>query len=69
MCHWWGSRRITLAVAALITAGLAAFMMLGDRVTGNRTLLYLLAGIPVCGVPMPGRAPLPRRPVAREAGP
>jgi putative MFS transporter len=40
--HWWGSKRTTLAVAALITAGLAAFMLLGDRVRGNQALLYLL---------------------------
>jgi putative MFS transporter len=48
--HWWGSKRTTLAVTTLITAGLAAFMLLGSQVTGNRVLLYLLLVIPVCGV-------------------
>ncbi len=48
--HWWGSKRTTLAVTALITVGLAAFMLAGDRVTGNTALLYLLLTVPVCGV-------------------
>jgi putative MFS transporter len=48
--HWWGSKRTTLAVTALITAGLAAFLLIGTHVSGNRELLYTLLVIVVCGV-------------------
>lgn len=47
--HWWGTKKTTLTVTALITAGLAAFVLLGNQVTGDRTLLYVLLIIPVWG--------------------
>ena len=47
--HRWGTKRTTLSVAVVIAAGLAAFVLLGNQVTGNRVLLYLLLIIPVCG--------------------
>ena len=48
--HRWGSKRTTVAVALLITAGLAAFMLFARQVTGNHALLDLVIAIPVCGV-------------------
>lgn len=47
--HWWGSKKTTLTVTALITAGLTAFMLLGNRATGDRALLYALLVVPVWG--------------------
>ena len=47
--HWWGSKKTTLSVTALIAAGLAAFMLLGNHAIGNRALLYALLVIPVWG--------------------
>lgn len=48
--HWWGSKRTTLSLAALITAGLAVFVLLGNSVASNHSLLYLFLVVPVCGV-------------------
>lgn len=48
--HWWGSKRTTLLLTGLIAAGLAAFAVLGSRVTSNHSLLYVLLIVPVCGV-------------------
>ena len=47
--HWWGSKKTTLSVTALIAAGLAAFVLLGNHVTSNHALLYVLLVIPVWG--------------------
>jgi MFS transporter, putative metabolite:H+ symporter len=47
--HWWGSKKTTLAVAVLVAAGLAVFVLLGDHATGNRVLLYVLLVVPVWG--------------------
>lgn len=47
--HWWGSKKTTLAVAVLITVGLAAFMLLGNQAVGNRPLLYVLLVVSVWG--------------------
>jgi MFS transporter, putative metabolite:H+ symporter len=47
--HWWGSKKTTLSVTALTTAGLAAFLLLGNQVTGDRSLLYVLLAVPVWG--------------------
>lgn len=48
--HWWGSKRTTLLLTGLITAGLAGFMLLGDHVASNRVVLYALLVVPLCGV-------------------
>lgn len=48
--HWWGSKRTTLLLTGLITAGLAGFILLGNHVTSNRALLYTFLVIPLCGV-------------------
>lgn len=48
--HWWGSKRTTLFLTGLIAAGLAAFVLLGNQVVGNRGLLYVLLVVPLCGV-------------------
>lgn len=48
--HWWGSKRTTLFLTGLIAAGLGVFVLLGDQATGNRSLLYILLIVPVCGV-------------------
>jgi putative MFS transporter len=47
--HWWGSRKTTMAVTALIAAGLAAFVLLGNHVTDNHVLLYVLLVAPLWG--------------------
>jgi len=47
--HWWGSKKTALSVTALVAIGLAAFMLLGNHVTGNRALLYVLLVMPVWG--------------------
>jgi putative MFS transporter len=47
--HWWGSKKTTLSVTALIAVGLALFMLLGNKVIGNEALLYVLVVIPVWG--------------------
>lgn len=47
--HWWGTKKTTLSVSVLIVAGLAAFVLLGNQVTGNRALLYVLLVIAVWG--------------------
>lgn len=48
--HWWGSKRTTLFLSGLIVIGLAVFVLLGNQVTSNRSLLYVLLVVPVCGV-------------------
>jgi putative MFS transporter len=48
--HWWGSKRTILLLTGLIAAGLAAFVLLGDRVTSNHGLLDALLVVPLCGV-------------------
>lgn len=48
--HWWGSKRTTLLLTGLITVGLAAFVLLGNQVTSNRAMLYVLLVVPLCGV-------------------
>jgi MFS transporter, putative metabolite:H+ symporter len=48
--HWWGSKRTTLFLTILIGAGLTAFVLLGNQVTSNHSLLYVLIIVPVCGV-------------------
>jgi putative MFS transporter len=47
--HWWGTKKTTLSVSALMAAGLAAFVLLGNQVTGNRALFYVLLVVPVWG--------------------
>jgi putative MFS transporter len=47
--HWWGSKKTTLCVTAMIAAGLGAFVVLGNHVTGNRALLVALLVVPVWG--------------------
>ena len=47
--HWWGSKKTTLSVTALIVAGLAAFVLLGNKATGNQALIFVLLVIPVWG--------------------
>jgi putative MFS transporter len=46
----WGSKRTTLALTGLIAAGLAVFVLLGNRVASDHGVLYLLLVVPVCGV-------------------
>jgi putative MFS transporter len=48
--HWWGTKRTTLLLTGLIIVGLAAFVVLGNRVTTDHHLLYVLLVVPVCGV-------------------
>lgn len=48
--HWWGSKRTTLLLTGLITAGLAAFVLFGSQVITNRVLLYILLMVPLCGI-------------------
>lgn len=48
--HWWGSKRTTLFLTGVIIAGLAAFVLLGNQVTSNRVVLYVLLVVPLCGV-------------------
>jgi MFS transporter, putative metabolite:H+ symporter len=47
--HWWGSKKTALSVTALIAVGLAVFILLGNHVTANRALLFVLLVIPVWG--------------------
>jgi len=47
--HFWGSKKTTLCVTALIAAGLGAFVLLGNRVTGDHVLLVALLVVPVWG--------------------
>jgi MFS transporter, putative metabolite:H+ symporter len=48
--HRWGSKRTMLLLTGLIAAGLAAFVLLGDRITSNHSLLDALLVVPLCGV-------------------
>jgi MFS transporter, putative metabolite:H+ symporter len=48
--HWRGSKWTILSLTGLIIAGLAAFVPIGNQVTSNRALLYLLLVVPLCGV-------------------
>jgi putative MFS transporter len=47
--HVWSSKKTTLCVTGVIAAALGAFMLLGNQVAGNRTLLYVLLAVPVWG--------------------
>jgi putative MFS transporter len=48
--HWWGTKKTTLSVAVLIAAGLAAFVLLGNKVTSDHALLLALLVVAVWGV-------------------
>jgi MFS transporter, putative metabolite:H+ symporter len=47
--HLWGSKKTSLCVTAFVAVTLGAFVLLGNQVVGNRTLLYVLLVLPVWG--------------------
>lgn len=47
---FWSSKKTVILVIALMGGSLAAFALLGDRVTDNRALLYVLLVVPVWGI-------------------
>jgi len=47
--HVWGSKKTTLCVTGFIAVALGAFVLLGNQVVGNGTLLYVLLVVPVWG--------------------
>ncbi|MES9535760.1 MFS transporter [Actinomadura sp. NPDC000600] len=48
--HWWSSKKTALVVSAFIGAALGAFVLLGEEITANRTLLYVFLVVPVWGI-------------------
>lgn len=48
--HLWGSKKTALCVTALIGAALAGDVLFGAHVAASRPALYVLLGVPVCGV-------------------
>lgn len=46
----WGAKKTVLLVTAVMAAALATFVMLGNDVTANHALLYVLLVVPVWGI-------------------
>lgn len=45
----WSSKKTILLLVVLTVLSLAAFFALGDSVTSNRAVLYILLAVPICG--------------------
>jgi putative MFS transporter len=46
----WSSKKTILLLVVLTVLSLAAFFVLGDSVTSNRAVLYILLAVPICGI-------------------
>ena len=47
---FWSSKKTVLLVVGVIGTALTAFALLGNQVTANRTLLYVLLVVPIWGI-------------------
>jgi putative MFS transporter len=45
----WSSKKTILLLVVLTVLSLAAFFVLGNSVTSNRAVLYILLAVPICG--------------------
>jgi len=45
----WSSKKTILLLVVLTVLSLAAFFLLGNSVTSNRAVLYILLAVPICG--------------------